>query len=528
MQLSFELDPSPLTPAVFERLIAAFGGFDGPRLDPVDQLVKSMISSRTYDEVSWPAFIRLRAAFSPWEKLMQADPAEIEPVIAAVTHADLKAAWLPQALRAIQARQGALDLSFLAEGSVEEAMAWLQRLPGVGAHTAAAVLNFSTLRRRAMVVDTHVWRVARRIGLAPPHADPEGVHRALMDAAPAGWKPDDFYNLHWLLKTLGQTLCEDSRTRCGACPAASLCATRAKAPADPGQRVVPFGRAKPPPAEAGSPAPPEPAAETAASPLPPALAKLRAWMVRKAEAVASLGRAPLDAALGGGLMPGSHQAAGEEAGDGAAALGFAAAVMARALEAQPGSRGLLVRSGEAAREDGVVHGPGLQALGLDPDRVGVVSVRTAAEALRVVDEALKSGAVVAVLAALWDAPGLDLSVTRRFNLSAARCGALAILATRDLKGTSAALTRWKVRALPGRESRRRLGRPTFKLDLVRNRHGPTGEWILEWNSDQRRFDAPASLPLPVVRPPGDRPGPAHASQGPRLENAAPGRLRETG
>jgi endonuclease-3 len=501
MQLSFELDPSPLTPAVFERLISAFGAFDGPRLEPVDQLIKSMISSRTHDELSWPAFLRLRAAFHPWDKLIEAEPAEIEPVIATVAHAELKAAWLPQALKAIRDQKGSLDLSFLAAASVEEAMAWLQRLPGVGTMVAAAVLNFSTLRRRAMMVDTHVWRTARRVGLAPGRADPDGVQRALMETAPAAWTADDFYTFHWLLKTLGQTLCEESRTRCGGCPVSSLCATRAKTPATEGQRVVPFGQGR------SRKAAPEPATTEPAKPdsLPPALRKLKAWIGRRPAAAATLGREAVDEALGGGLLPGSHQAAAAEAGDGAATLGFAAALMARALETQPGSRGLLVRSGEAAREDGVAHGPGLQALGLDPDRVGVVSVRTGAEALRVVDEALRSGAVVAVLAALWDEPRLDLSVTRRFNLSAARCGALAILATRDLSGTSAALTRWRVRAMPSRESRRRLGRPTFKLDLVKNRHGRPGEWILEWNGDERRFEAPTALPLPVVRPTGDRP-----------------------
>ena len=515
MQLSFEFDPSPLTPAVYERLLSAFGSFDGPRLDPVDQLIKSMISSRTYDEVSWPAFLRLRDAFNPWARLIEAPPAEIEAVLSTVTHAELKAAWLPQALAGIIAHKGSLDLSFLAEGSVEEGMAWLQRLPGVGGKAAAAVMNFSTLRRRAMVVDTNVWRVARRIGIAPPRADPDGVQRAVMDAAPSGWGPEDFYNLHWLLKTLGQKLCEDSRTRCGACPVSALCATRAKAPHSEGPRVVPFGLGRP-------------ENKGATNPLPPALANLKAWMGRKLQAVATLGREPLDEALGGGLIPGSHQAAGEDAADGAAALGFAAAMMARALEAQPGARGLLVRSGEAAREDGVVHGPGLQALGLNPDRVGVVSVRTGAEALRVVDEALKSGAVAAVLAALWDEPRLDLSVTRRFNLSAARHGSLAILATRDLEAASAALTRWRVRALPGRESRRRLGRPTFKLDLVRNRFGATGEWILEWNSDERRFQAPSALPLPVVRQAGDRSHAALPAEGGQAFDGAAGPLREAG
>ena len=228
MQLSLGFDAYNPLPAVYERLSSAFGSFrEGPRLGPLDQLIKSMISARTYDEVAWPAFLRLKNRFHPWERLAAADPAEIEAVLGPVTHADAKAVWLTEALGRIVALKGELTLDFLADGSVETAMAWMQKhLPGVGAKAAAEVLNFSTLRRRAMVVDTHVWRVARRIGLAPPNAEPDAVQAAIMAAAPGTWSDEDFFDLHWLLKRLGQTLCLDNRTRCGACPVAASCETR--------------------------------------------------------------------------------------------------------------------------------------------------------------------------------------------------------------------------------------------------------------------------------------------------------------
>ena len=84
---------------------------------------------------------------------------------------------------------------------------------------------------------------------------------------------------------------------------------------------------------------------------------------------------------------GVHQAALH--GD-AAALAFAAALTARALRARSDARALLVQSAEAGREGGWAYGAGLQALGLDPDRLAVVAVKSGIEALRVVDEALKS------------------------------------------------------------------------------------------------------------------------------------------
>ena len=215
----------------------------------------------------------------------------------------------------------------------------------------------------------------------------------------------------------------------------------------------------------------------------------------------------------GGLAAGTHQVAPAAAGDEAASLAFAAALVVRALVAQPKARALLVQSAEAARESGWAYGAGLQALGLDPDRLAVVGVRSGAEALRVIDEALKSGSVTAVLADLWDEPRLDLSATRRFNLACTRTGALAILVTRGLGGTSAALTRWIVAARPSLNRRRRLQRPTFNLHLIRNRMGPTGEWTVEWDSHDRVFRTPATLPLLAPRPAADRPAAAQPAPG---------------
>jgi protein ImuA len=229
----------------------------------------------------------------------------------------------------------------------------------------------------------------------------------------------------------------------------------------------------------------------------------------------------LDAAFScGGLAAGVHQAAGQ----GAAPLGFAFALLARTLADRPSAKALLVQSAEALREGGRAYGPGLKALGLDPDRLGVAEARTGAEALRMVDEALRSGAVAAVLADLGCGPRLDLSVTRRFNLSARRSGALALLLTHELDGTSAALSRWRVTAHPSRTPRRRLGRPAFRLSLLRNRLGPTGEWTLEWDSDDRVFRPAPPLSAPLARPAADRSGAAGESE----PGFAPGAYRQAG
>ena len=211
-------------PRFRDRLRGAFGlQRAAHRLDPLSQLIKSMISARTYDEVSWAAFVRLRNAYPDWTTLAGAPQHEVEEVIGPVTFAEVKARQVPHALRVILQRTGSLDLGLLADMDVPQAMHWLQGLPGVGCKAAAAVLNFSTLRKRALVVDSHVHRVARRLGLIGRSADPTQAYHALMDAALGEWDAETLYELHWLIKGLGQSVCTFDAPRCGLCPLRDAC-----------------------------------------------------------------------------------------------------------------------------------------------------------------------------------------------------------------------------------------------------------------------------------------------------------------
>ena len=231
MQLSFSFDTSPILPELRGRLRLALGSFPYPGgLKPIDQLVKSMISSRTYDATSQGVFDRLKLCFADWTAFLDAPPETTEALLKPLTYAGSKAEWLPAMLWRIKAQRSDFDLDFLKDVSVEPAMTWLEGFAGVGQKVAAAVLNFSTLRRPVMVVDTHVWRVATRFGLASARADLEAVRRIIMQDAPESWDADDFYELHWLMKSLGQIVCQDGRPRCGACPLARQCASANSAP----------------------------------------------------------------------------------------------------------------------------------------------------------------------------------------------------------------------------------------------------------------------------------------------------------
>lgn len=224
MQLSLGLARSPLE-SVRDALLCEFGP-QRPvaRMDPISQLVKSSVSGRTQDAVSWDAFLRLRAEFKCWEDLAGAPVAAVARIIEDVTFPLDKARHLTTALRMIEAKVGWLSLNHLKTLSVDQARWELQALPGVGVKVAACVLNFSDLAMRALVVDTHIDRVAKRIGLVGS-GDTSQTYHALMGMAPNAWSADDLFELHWLMKRgLGQMLCPHEAPKCGACPVKAMCA----------------------------------------------------------------------------------------------------------------------------------------------------------------------------------------------------------------------------------------------------------------------------------------------------------------
>lgn len=224
MQLSFDLGGPSTLPQVRERLLGLFGP-QRPfrRMDPLSQMIKSVVSSRTYDDVSWASFVELRKAFPDWNALGDTAPLDVENILRAVTHADLKGRQLPVLIRVLRTRPHGLDLGFLADHTVEEATAWLRQLPSVGPKTAAATLNFSTLAMRAMVIDTHVHRVVRRLGLTNRKGDVGEAYEQMMALIPGDWTADDLFELHWLFKGLGQDVCTAQLALCGRCPLKAVC-----------------------------------------------------------------------------------------------------------------------------------------------------------------------------------------------------------------------------------------------------------------------------------------------------------------
>jgi endonuclease III len=215
---------------VHERLCAAYGcpiAFFHD-LDPLSELVSSLLSHRTKNRDSGRAFRQLRARFPTWAAVRDAPTAEVQEAIAPATWPEQKAPRIQEVLRVIGERTDGLDdgsLDFLGEVSVRQARDWLESLPGVGPKTSAAVLLFSRLRRPALPVDSHHHRVAQRLGLLPPNVDVGPAHRLLEAQLPPEWDAQQVYDNHEALMLHGQRCCFWRQPECPRCPVLDLCPT---------------------------------------------------------------------------------------------------------------------------------------------------------------------------------------------------------------------------------------------------------------------------------------------------------------
>ena len=210
---------------VHDRLCAEYGApipfFHD--LDPMSELVSSLLSHRTRNADSGRAFKQLRARFADWPSVRDAPKAEVEEAIAPCTWPEQKAPRLQAILRSITEQRGELSLDFLAEMPVIEAREWLEDLPGVGPKTSAAVLLFSTLRRPALPVDSHHHRVAARLGLIPANVSVGPAHALLEAQLPEGWSAQQVYDNHEALMLHGQKVCFPRGPKCEKCVVLDLC-----------------------------------------------------------------------------------------------------------------------------------------------------------------------------------------------------------------------------------------------------------------------------------------------------------------
>jgi protein ImuA len=224
----------------------------------------------------------------------------------------------------------------------------------------------------------------------------------------------------------------------------------------------------------------------------------------------ALGHTDADATLQGGLAKGAMHEVFAEGRQSGAATGFIAGLSGRVAARRPL---VWVRQDFTEIESGALSMSGLSELGLDPRRLVTVRAAGIDDALRTAADALGCDAVGAVVLEIWgEARQLDLVASRKLTLAAQASGVTGlVLRVAAEPQPSTAETRWIVRAAhspPAAHSA--WGAPVFDAELVRNRHGPVGRWIMEWKCDECLFSEPAAYPQPVAAAPAHRPHQAAA------------------
>ena len=192
-----------------------------PDRDPMDVLIETMLSQNTSDVNSGRAFASLKASFDSWEALASAPAEHIAQVIKPGGLSQIKAVRIKQALEQIEKEQGRISLVALKLMNMAEVEDYLMRLPGVGHKTARCVLLFS-LGKPSLPVDTHVFRVAKRLGLIDSRTSVEKAHSLLQKQVP----PPKVYQFHVHMIEHGRRICHAQRPGCSRCIFRGTCPNR--------------------------------------------------------------------------------------------------------------------------------------------------------------------------------------------------------------------------------------------------------------------------------------------------------------
>lgn len=193
--------------------------------DPLDMLIGVILSQATSDINSERTFAALKKRFPTWDAALRARTSTIAATIRSGGLANQKAVVIKEVLRHLKEEHGTLDLSFLNNLSSEKATAYLSEFRGLGPKTIACTLLFAC-GKEVFPLDTHIFRVLRRVGLIPQKCTDQRAHEIMNSIVPRG----KFYSFHVNLIRHGRTLCRPREPLCDRCPIVEYC--------DYGQNVI--------------------------------------------------------------------------------------------------------------------------------------------------------------------------------------------------------------------------------------------------------------------------------------------------
>jgi endonuclease-3 len=194
-------------------------------IDPLSELVSTLLSHRTKNRDSAVAFKNLLNIFGSWDKVRDAPVELVQAQLGPCTWPEQKAPRIKEVLRLITERHSSLTLDFLAVMEVSDARKWLEELPGVGPKSSAAVMSFSSLRAKALPVDSHHFRVAVRLGIIDAKIGEGKANRVLENLLPPEFNAQQVYDNHQVMMRHGQKVCFHYRPNCPGCVLLDICPT---------------------------------------------------------------------------------------------------------------------------------------------------------------------------------------------------------------------------------------------------------------------------------------------------------------
>lgn len=186
--------------------------------DPLSMLINIILSQATSDANSDRTFRNLKKSFRTWKNVLAATETEIADAIRLGGLANQKARVIKDLLGQIKDARGTLSLKFIEKMPDEAARDYLLQFRGIGPKTVACTLLFA-LQKEVFPIDTHIFRVLRRMGILPEKITDIKAHRLLDEFAPHG----KFYSLHVNLIRLGRQICRPREPFCEQCPLIEYC-----------------------------------------------------------------------------------------------------------------------------------------------------------------------------------------------------------------------------------------------------------------------------------------------------------------
>lgn len=185
---------------------------------PLDVLIHTILSQNTNDTNSGRAYDKLRERFQTWDDVLKADVDYLAEVIRIGGLAKQKSIRIKELLRWIKDTHGELSIDFVCDMEPSKVIEIFTKLKGIGLKTINVMLCFAC-GKDVFPVDTHIFRVCKRLALIPNNATPEKAHHIMGQIFPKG----KAYSLHVNMITFGRKICHAQKPKCRQCPLIQYC-----------------------------------------------------------------------------------------------------------------------------------------------------------------------------------------------------------------------------------------------------------------------------------------------------------------